>query len=108
MSARWTRNRRASCPYRMDVLMLQRRWLKWALFVAGSSFIGFFFAVQEWFTYPVEKPPVTWARQLTSELGFWYAWAALVPVIWFLARRFPLESRRMARGLLLHIPASGL
>jgi len=92
----------------MDVFMLQRRWLKWALFFAGGSFIGLFFAVQEWFTHPVQNPPVSWARQLTSELGFWYAWTALIPVIWFLARRFPLESTRLARSLLLHIPAAGL
>src|SRR5437764_14922192 len=87
--------------------MLQR-WVKWALFVAAWSFIGFFFAVQEWFTYPPQKPPVSWARQLTSELGFWYAWALLVPLIWWLARRVPLESVRLARSLLLHIPAAAV
>ena len=69
--------------------MRQRRWLKWTLFVAGWSLVGLLFALQEWFTYPSEKPPVTWARQLSSEMGFWYAWAALFPVIWWLARRFP-------------------
>src|SRR5205807_973823 len=95
-------------PYRMDVFMLQRRWLKWALFAAGSSFIGLFFALQEWFTYPVEKPPISWARQLTSELGFWYAWAALVPAVWWLARRVPLESERLGRSLALHIPAAAV
>ena len=62
--------------------------------------------MQEWFTYPPEKPPVTWARQLSSEMGFWYAWAALFPVIWWLARRFPLESARLARRLLFHLPAA--
>ena len=30
--------------------MRQRRWLKWVLYLAGWSLIGFFFAIQEWFT----------------------------------------------------------
>jgi len=90
----------------MEALIRQRRWLKWALFLAGWSLIGLFFALQEWFTYPPEKPPVTWARALSSEMGFWYAWAALFPVIWWLARRFPLESARLGRRLLFHLPAS--
>jgi len=86
--------------------MRQRGWLKWTLFVAGWSLVGLLFALQEWFTYPSEKPPVTWARQLSSEMGFWYAWAALFPVIWWLARRFPLESARLGRRLLFHLPAA--
>jgi two-component system LytT family sensor kinase len=90
----------------MDLFMTQRRSVKWALYVTGWGFIGFFFAVQEWFTYPPEKPPISWFRQVTSELGFWWAWAALGPVIWWLARRFQLESGRLARSLLLHIPAA--
>jgi two-component system LytT family sensor kinase len=90
----------------MEAFMRQRSWLKWTLFVAGWSLAGLLFALQEWFTYPVEKPPVTWARQLSSEMGFWYAWAALFPVIWWLARRFPLESGRLGRRLLFHLPAA--
>ena len=93
-------------PGRLLGTMRQRRWLKWVLYLAGWSLIGFFFAIQEWFTYPAEKPPLTWARQLSSEMGFWYAWAALFPVIWWLARRFPLESARLGRRLLFHLPAS--
>src|SRR5947209_482742 len=108
MCVNWSRNPRASCPYRMESFMPQRRWLKWTLFLAGWSLVGFFFALQEWFTYPSEKPPVTWARQLSSEMGFWYAWTALFPLIWWLARRFPIESARLGRRLLFHLPASAL
>jgi two-component system LytT family sensor kinase len=92
----------------MEAFMRQRRWLKWVLFLAGWSFIGLFFTLQEWFTYPAEKPPLTWQRALSSEMGFWYAWAALFPVIWWLARRFPIELARLGRRLLLHIPAATL
>jgi two-component system, LytTR family, sensor kinase len=92
----------------MEALMRQRRWLKWTLFVTGWSLVGLLFALQEWFTYPAEKPPVTWARQLSSEMAFWYAWAALFPVVWWLARRYPLESARLGRRLLLHLPAAAL
>jgi LytS/YehU family sensor histidine kinase len=39
-------------------------------------------------------------------MGFWYAWGALFPVIWWLARRFPIESGRLPRSLLFHLPAA--
>jgi sensor histidine kinase YesM len=90
----------------MEAFMRQRRWVRGGAFLAGWTLIGLFFSLQEWFTYPDEKPPVTWQRQLSSEMGFWYAWAALFPVIWWLARRFPIEPGRAGRRLLFHLPAA--
>ena len=67
---------------------------------AGWSLIGLFFALQEWFTDPPHEPPYTWRRQLSSEMGFWYAWAALIPAIWRLARFFPMSIGMRARLLI--------
>jgi two-component system LytT family sensor kinase len=82
--------------------MRQRRWLKFALYLAGWTVLAFVFAVEHYLGYRAEAVAVGWRRVITSSLGEWYAWAALFPVVMSLARRFPLESPRLARGLAAH------
>jgi two-component system LytT family sensor kinase len=82
--------------------MRQRRWLKLALYLAGWTVTAFIFAVQHYLGYGAEAMHVGWRRVITSELGQWYAWAALFPVVLWLARRFPLESPRLPQSLAVH------
>jgi two-component system LytT family sensor kinase len=86
--------------------MWQRRWLKFALYIAGWTVAAFVFAVQHYVGYGAEAVAIGWRRVITSQLGQWYAWAALFPIIFWLARRFPLELTRLASRLSVHLAAA--
>jgi two-component system LytT family sensor kinase len=95
-----------SCPQdRIGAFMRRRRWLKFALYIAGWTVAAFVFAAQHYVGYGSEMA-VGWRRVITSQLGEWYAWAALFPIIYWLARRFPLESPRLASRLSVHLAAA--
>lgn len=88
--------------------MLERRWVRWSLIFLGWTLLAFFFFTQTYLTYlytnrPGQEVPAWFVLKLS--LSEWYAWAALTPVMVWLARRFPLERGRMLRGLAIHIPA---
>ena len=85
--------------------MWRRRGLKFALYIAGWTVAAYVFALQHYVGYAGEMA-VGWRRVITMQLGQWYAWAALFPIIYRLARRFPLESPRLARRLGVHLAAA--
>src|SRR3954453_8582142 len=45
------------------------------------------------------------AHGLAMRMPFWYAWALFVPLLQWLARRFPLERMRWLRGAAIHLAA---
>ena len=53
----------------------------------------------------MSKQPPTLRQMLIWELPYWFLWAALSPVVFWLTRRFPLDRRRLARNSLVHIAA---
>jgi Putative regulator of cell autolysis len=85
--------------------MRQRPWLRFAVLLAGATVIALFFAIQSHIAHGGDEPALPWRRVITSDLGCWYAWAALFPLVWWLARRFPLESPRLGRGLAVQLTA---
>jgi two-component system, LytTR family, sensor kinase len=92
-----------SCPRdRIGAFMRQRLWLKFALYIAGWTLAAFIFAILQ----QSAEATVGWRRVITSALGDWYAWGALFPGIFWLARRFPLESPRLASRLSVHLAAA--
>ena len=86
----------------------QRRWLKWALAFGCWTLFGLFFASQEIVRYRYAGRVVEWRLMLTVWLASAYIWAALTPLILYLARRFPIERNRWPRSLLFHLAASVL
>ena len=86
--------------------MRQRRWLKLALYLAAWGLTAFVFAVQHYLGEGASGVAVGWRRVITSELGQWYAWAALFPIVLWLARRFPVESPRLTSRLAVHFMAA--
>jgi two-component system LytT family sensor kinase len=81
--------------------------LKFALYIAGWTVAAYVFALQHYVAYAGEMA-VGWRRVITSQLGQWYAWAALFPIIYWLARRFPLESPRLARSVGVHLTVASV
>lgn len=85
--------------------MLERRWIKWGLLLMGWTLLGLFAATRLKLSYFYSGQPITWRSALILALTDWYVWAALSPLIIWLARRFPLEPQSWRRGLLIQLPA---
>lgn len=60
------------------------------LYLLGWTGIGLLFSMPLLVSAYLEDTPVAWSL-VTSEMVHWYLWAMLVPIMWWQARRFPLE-----------------
>lgn len=83
------------------------RRLRLALVVfAAATVVGLYFATQVRFAYSLLMD-TPWKAALGVNLTSYYLWALAVPVVIALARRFPLDSRRLwAAHLAAHVAAS--
>jgi signal transduction histidine kinase len=91
----------------MDGLRLSgRRWVRVALIVGIWTLFGLFLVSQTGLAFQRGDRPVNWYRIFSAEMAFAYSWAALTPLVLWLARRFPLERERWARSLTAHVFAS--
>jgi two-component sensor histidine kinase len=91
-----------------DKAARRRRLLKLGLIFGCWTLFGLFFASQEYVRYAYAGRPVELVQMLLAWLGSAYVWAALTPLVFYLARRFPIERTRLSRGLLVHLPTSVL
>jgi hypothetical protein len=85
--------------------MLQRRWLRWTLVVAGWTSAGLFFASQTYLAYKYSGGQAHLRIILRLSLADWYLWGLLAPGIIWLGRRFPLERGHWARSTGIHLIA---
>jgi two-component system, LytTR family, sensor kinase len=88
--------------------MRSRRGLKWGLAFLCWTLLGLIFSSQSYVYYAVRGGDVRWLPTLTWVFADWYAWAALSPLILWLARRFRVERRGRTRALILHLAAGVL
>ena len=101
---RATRRTQLSEPLdRSGALAVARRVL--AVFVA-CTLIGLFFAIQLYLAYSQWGDGVTWSAALRGSLAIWYAWGLLAWLVFWLARRFPLDGQRRHRNLVIHMFAA--
>lgn len=87
---------------------MRRRLLKFALIFGGWTLFGLFFTSQEYLRMAYAGRPVDVGRLSAGWLGSAYVWAILTPFVFYLARRFPLESGRLLRNVPIHCAASVL
>ncbi|MFL6277024.1 MAG: sensor histidine kinase [Blastocatellia bacterium] len=86
--------------------LFDRRWLR-AFFIIGVwTLFGVFLASQSTLAFSRSVRPFSWQRILLVEMSFAYIWAALTPLVLWLAQRFPLERGRLTRSLTVHVLAS--
>jgi two-component sensor histidine kinase len=83
---------------------MQRRWVAWLLVFAGWTALAVFFAASSSLTYVSTGRPPRFGFTLLMSLTEWYAWAALTPVVAWLAMRFRLRRGSVARSLAVHVP----
>ena len=53
-----------------------------------------------------DKDPVSLRQSITWQMQWWYLWLALAPVIFLLARKFPITRPGTPKNLTLHLPAA--
>ncbi len=86
--------------------IIENRKIRWLVIFGVWTFLGVFESTRLYAVYnPVEKL-IPWDRAFVWGLTYWYIWAALSPVIYWLVRRFPFERGGMWSALSIHIVAS--
>lgn len=86
-----------------------QRWRARAAIILGCwTLFGLFFACQRYIERAYSGRPTSWAKVLTAWAACAYLWAALTPVVLWLARRFPFSRERWVRTLFLHAGAGVL
>ena len=70
-----------------------------------ATLLGLFSTFQAYqaaqFLYPTRKSSI-WLS-LGMNVGYWYVWAMLAPVVLYLGRRFPFERGVWLRSLPVHL-----
>lgn len=84
----------------------QHRIFKWLMIFGIWTLGGFFFTSQFLLQNQLSQRPVPVYQVLVWQLFSGYVWFALMPVIFWLARRFSFERGRFWRSLLVHLAAS--
>ena len=81
----------------------RNRILQVLVYVLAWTALGTISASQSVISYALagDEPPVLLIFKLT--LPSWYVWAALAPLIFLAARRFPVDGARWAAHLPLHL-----
>jgi signal transduction histidine kinase len=87
--------------------LLEKRWIRWFLYLLIWTAVGLFFAsyssLWERFVY---KRPIPWDYALKTNLSFYYIWGCIAPFVLWLGKRFPFERGTRALALLVHLPTS--
>lgn len=89
-------------------VLLRRRSIRWAVLLAGWTLIGFVYAGQMYLVYLRTNQPAPFIRLLLLGLIYWYSWAVLSALIFKLARRYPIERKKLPRSLAIHALAAVL
>jgi signal transduction histidine kinase len=81
--------------------------LIWLAVLAGWTVLAVVFAVSSSLTYALTYQPPQWGRTFVLALTEWYAWAALTPVVAWLAMRLRLQRGAWVRRAIV-LAAIGL
>jgi hypothetical protein len=81
------------------------RWRVWLSVWAGWTALALFLAVGNSLTYLGNGRPANWALSIKRSIAGWWVWALLTPVVFALARRFPLGRRHLARNVAINVAA---
>ena len=86
----------------------QRRSVQLAIIWAVWTLIGVLFSIQVYFATIYSERPVAWSRSLFSQLLDTSLMALVTPLIFWLARRYPVEQSNWLRHVFIHIAAATL
>jgi signal transduction histidine kinase len=86
--------------------MYNRRWQNTGLIFGGWTLLVVSSALHSYLYLSARGEAVTWQSVFAWACSEWYTWAALSPLMLWLARRFRLERTNWQRALLIHLAAS--
>lgn len=79
----------------------------WLAIIIGWTLIGLTFTLNYYLFadhyVDIFKQQPTLSEMLIWELPYWFLWAALSPLVFWLTKRFPVERGRLLNNLLIHI-----
>jgi signal transduction histidine kinase len=85
---------------------LGRHLLRAAVIVTGCACLAAFTASQISLFLRSTGGDAPWPRLFFGQLIWWLLWAALVPIVLWMSRRYPLERGRRAQRTLIHLGAA--
>ena len=77
----------------------------WLAVWAGWTSLALLMAISWSLTYRSTGRPANWHLTISRSLAEWWLWAALTPLVVWLARRYGLEGSRRWRNILIHLTA---
>ena len=87
-------------------VMVQSRITRPRVIFGIATLLGCFSAFQAYqYVRFFSEKETSFAVLLGLNLGYWYAWALLAPIVLFLARRFPFDRERWWKSLPVHLVA---
>jgi signal transduction histidine kinase len=89
----------SDAPFRMD----RQRWL---LVLSFWTLMGLVESTKAWVSQELRGQPVMLVHALVGNMPWWWFWAAMTPVTFWIASRFPLERERGVRYLPVHLLAA--
>ena len=85
-----------------------RRWGTWALSFGVATALGLLLAAQWVLASGTAGPSIAWSYALAWVMPEWYLWAALSPLVFALAGRFPFSRSTWRRSIAVHLVAAAL
>jgi two-component system LytT family sensor kinase len=82
------------------------RWTIFALILGCWTLVALFFSSRSYTADVYRGGEANWWQSLFVWTIVFYLWAALTPLVLYLAKRFPLEGARLWRSLATHLVAS--
>src|SRR5262249_12032979 len=88
--------------------ILERRWARACLIVMAWTLFGLFLTSQTALMFSRRSISVKVWRILLAEMAFAACWAALTPLVLYLAGKFPFERNQWRGSIFVHLVASAL
>jgi two-component sensor histidine kinase len=85
---------------------LERRWVRWSLYIGFWTMLAMINVGQNYYKNWIRGNPFDLWKAMLLGVSDWYMWAALAPLVYQLARRYPLDQRRWSMSLPLHVIVS--
>lgn len=87
----------------METKVNEGNRIHWGVHLAIWTALGLFWATRLYSSYNYDDHTVPWIQTALWGLTDWYTWGALSPLVFLLARRWPLERDRWLTSLPLHL-----
>jgi signal transduction histidine kinase len=86
--------------------MARQSKIDYTYVLVGWGFYGIYMSIQSYLVNERLGRPITWSKAFAGDLSYSAVWVLLTPAVLWLARKFPLEKKNLAKGITIHLVAS--